>query len=369
MIGSALIFAILLFTLGTDFVQTAPWPHAAFRASACLLCASFIAIGILRKRLNGSWCAIAMALPAAWGLLQLGLNSTVWRFATWQATLQWFAYLALFFSALQQTALRSHLRFIAWFGGAFSAYAIAQYLIWSRPGEPMMATFFNQNHYAALMELLFPIALWRLFRDRDKPLTAICALAMVGSVAMSGSRAGLVLLLMELIYLGLRTTRKPALVVGCALAIAAVLVSVTWARFEKLATGEPFESRNATARASLQMIRDRPQLGYGLGTWANVYPAYAERDTGFRLIHADDDWLEWAAEGGLPFLAIMLVLAGLTIRAAWREPWCAGCVAVLLHSLVEFPMQKQALWAWFVVLLAIAQTKPKPKSARLKQAS
>jgi O-antigen ligase len=368
MIGAALIFAILLFTVIADQIQ-APWPHAVFRGAACLLCAACIIAGIRRQRLHGSWAALSLALPALWGLLQLGLDSTVWRFATWHATLQWFAYLALFLAALQQTILRSQLRVIPWFGGAFSIYAIAQYLTWTRAGEPMMATFLNQNHYAALMELLFPVALWRLVRDKNKPIYAICGLAILASVAISGSRAGILLLLLELLYVGLRTTLKPLYIATGALAIAIVSIGLTWNRFQTLSTNEPFESRNATARASIQMLRDKPQLGYGLGTWANIYPAYAERDTGFRLIHADDDWLEWAAEGGIPMVAIMLLIAAFAVRAAWQEPWCAGCVAVLLHSLVEFPMQKQALWAWFVVLLAIAQTKRKSDSARWKQAS
>jgi O-antigen ligase len=368
MIGAALVFGILLFAVATDLVQ-ASWPHAVFRAAACLFCAAILIIRVRREEFRANWSVLALALPAAWGLVQLALNSTVWRFATWQATLQWFAYMALFFAALQLTPLRSYLRVIVWFGGVFSAYAIAQFLTWNRPDEPMMATFLNHNHYAALMELLFPVALWRLFRDRDRPVFVICALAMLVSVTLSGSRAGIVLLLAELVYLGLRTFRKPILIIAGTSLIAAVSVGLMWTRFEKLVTREPYESRSETGRASLRMVQDKPLLGYGLGTWANVYPAYAEVDEGFRLIHADDDWLEWAAEGGLPFVAIMLVLSAFAIRAAWQEPWCAGCVAVLLHGIVEFPMQKQAVWAWFVVLLAIAQMRVNSRIARRKQAS
>jgi O-antigen ligase len=368
MIGAALVFTILLFGVLTDQVQ-AQWAHAAFRAAACVLCAAYLLVGIRRQRLYANWSVLALALPAVLGLVQLASSSTVWRFATWQATLQWFAYAALFFAALQNTALRSHLRVAAWFGGAFSACAIATYFGWNRAEEPMMATFFNHNHYAALMELLFPVALWRLFRDKNRSVIAICATAIIISVVVSGSRVGIALLLAELVYLRLRSSRKPLFIIAATTLIALASVGLMWTRFEKLTSSEPYESRNATARASMRMFRDKPLLGYGLGTWANVYPAYAESDTGFRLIHADDDWLEWAAEGGIPFVAVMLVLAAIAVRAAWREPWCAGCVAVLLHSLTEFPMQKQALWAWFVVLLAIAQTRAKSESARLKQAS
>jgi O-antigen ligase len=308
---------------------------------------------------------IPLGLFVAWGLLQLAAGSTVWRYQTWRAALQWTAYLAWFVAALQCLALRSSLRVFAGFGGLYSIYALIQYASSSAVGDRMSGTFLNQNHYAALMELLFPIVLWRFFRDRGKSIYVLCGLLMAVSVAWGGSRAGMVLLFLELLYLGLRTSRRPLYVLTGAVAIAALAMGVMWTRFEKLATSEPYDSRGATARASLQMIRSKPLLGYGLGTWPNVYPAFAERDTGFRLIHADNDWLEWTAEGGLPFGIFMLALAGFALRSAWKEPWCVGCLAVMLHSLVEFPLQKQALWAWLLVLLAAAQ----PFSALRKHAS
>jgi O-antigen ligase len=368
MIGGSLLLLILVFSVLTDQFQT-QLVHTVFRSAACIFCAILLAIGIHKRRLHANWLVLAILLPAAWGVIQLAVGSTIWRFATWKATLQWFSYAALFFAALQIGVLRSYLRVAVWFGGAFSICALARYLTWDRPGEPVMATFLNHNHFAAFIELLFPIALWRLFRDKSSRILVICALAMLISVVASGSRAGIALLLAELIYLGLRAYKRPLFIIAGTILLSALAVGFTWPRFEKLASSEPYESRGATARASFRMFEDRPVMGYGLGTWANVYPAYAESDTGFRLIHADDDWLEWTAEGGVPFLVIMLTIAAFAIRAAWREPWCAGCVAVLLHSFTEFPMQKQPLWAWLVVLLAIAQPRLNSESARLKQES
>jgi O-antigen ligase len=357
------IWAILLFAILTDWIQ-ADWPHAVFRAAACTACAAYLLLGLNKARRRLRWALLPLALLPLWGLLQLALGSTVWTFATWHASLQWFAYCALFFAALQCPETRSQLRSIAWFGGVFSLYAIIQYVASPGPGDRVLGTFLNHNHYSALIELLLPVALWCLFRDRAKPIFALCAILMILSVAVGGSRMGIVLLLAELLYIGLRTTRKPLLLFGGTALIAALAAGVMWNRFAALPRSHPLDSRQATARASVQMIRDRSVLGYGLGTWPQIYPAYAERDTGFRLIHADDDWLEWAAEGGIPFALIMFLLAGFALRAAWVQPWSIGLIAVMLHSLVEFPLQKQSLWACFVVLLAIAQA-----SARRKQAS
>lgn len=99
------------------------------------------------------------------------------------------------------------------------------------------------------------------------------------------------------------------------------------------------------------MDRDRPWMGFGLGTFESAYPAYAIFDVGLRVNHAHNDWLEWAAEGGNPLAVVMALVALWSVRAAWQAPWGVGVVAVFLHSFVDYPMQKPALSAWLFVLL------------------
>jgi len=95
-------------------------------------------------------------------------------------------------------------------------------------------------------------------------------------------------------------------------------------------------------------------VGVGLGAWPSVYRAFAASDTGFSLLHSDNDWLEWTAEGGFPFLLLLLVLACGAIRYAVLRPWSMGTVTILIHALVEFPLQKPALMCCMLVLLAAA---------------
>jgi O-antigen ligase len=368
MIPTGLILGFLFFAILTDSVDSA-WINISFRAIACSLAAVALFRSAIYHRLRCNWSVAAFCLPACWGLIQLGSNATVWRFATWNSTLLWIAYLALFIAASQLEYGRSTLLVMAYFGGIYSLSAIAQFFLWQGSGERMIGTFRNHNHYAALLELLFPVVLWRLFRDQHKLLLGTCALTILASVVVSGSRAGILLLILEGLYLGLIHTEKPLKVLAGTFMVAVVACAMMWPRLEKLSTSEPYQSRNVTARASIRMIRERPLTGFGLGTWANVYPAFAVHDTGFRLIHADNDWLEWAAEGGLPFAVIMLLIAAIALRAAWSEPWAIGCVAVLLHSLVEFPMQKPALWACFTVVLGMSQTRRNSDIARRKHSS
>jgi hypothetical protein len=94
------------------------------------------------------------------------------------------------------------------------------------------------------------------------------------------------------------------------------------------------------ARSTLQMIEAKPVTGFGLGTWGTIYPSFQRVDPGLDVDHAHNDWLEWAAEGGLPFAGLMLVLMGWCAICAFRQPEWLGLVAVFVHCLLDFPLHK-----------------------------
>ena len=103
------------------------------------------------------------------------------------------------------------------------------------------------------------------------------------------------------------------------------------------------------------MIRDRPWTGFGLGTWPIVYPRYASFDPGVFLNQAHNDWLQWAAEGGLPFVLLFAIFTALLWKRAIPSIYGLGTVAFLLHALVDYPMQQRpALAAWFFAIAAAA---------------
>ena len=57
--------------------------------------------------------------------------------------------------------------------------------------------------------------------------------------------------------------------------------------------------------------------GFGLGTFETVYPHFALFDIGLIVNHAHNDWLEWAAEGGVPLALALLSLAVWAARPAF----------------------------------------------------
>ena len=65
---------------------------------------------------------------------------------------------------------------------------------------------------------------------------------------------------------------------------------------------------------------------------------------------AHDDWLQWTAEGGIPFALLIAILAGSLMLPAVRSLWGVGFLIVLVHSLVDYVLREPALAIlWFAV--------------------
>ncbi len=163
------------------------------------------------------------------------------------------------------------------------------------------------------------------------------------------------------LWLGSRASKAPrarrvsARFIACALVFSTLVGGqLLWSRLRNVS---PLQFRREIGLSTLRMIQERPWQGFGLGTFATVYPAYALFDEGRAVEHAHSDWAEWTAEGGIPFAALLLVAVVLSLRPAVRSPWGLGVIAIFLHSLVDFPLRIPALAALtFVLLGALAAT-------------
>lgn len=122
------------------------------------------------------------------------------------------------------------------------------------------------------------------------------------------------------------------------------------------------EGRLLIYQDTLQMIRDYPLTGSGLGTFASIYPQYqrvAISESTAR--HPESDWLMLAEECGLPAVACAGLILWLLARRTgllrthpyWPLRW--GCIvaatAALLHGMVDVPIHRVAL-GWWVLAIA-----------------
>jgi len=309
-----------------------------------------------------------------WGVAQLTFGETVYRWETWTALLKWGTNLVLFFLALQafpKPELRERfLRAVLYFAAALSVVAPIQMyssegrVFWLFPTEYkdfVMGPFVYHNQYAGFIELVLPLAVVGALQDRRRmPAYAAIAAVLYASVIASASRAGTFLASAEIILIFSLALRRNtagdsnraltlsllmALVVTCA---AVVGWGVLWRRY---LLPDPYVVRREFLQSSLAMIRDRPWMGFGLGTWSTAYPGYAVYDNGMFANQAHNDWAQWTVEGGLPFLLLMLSIAAASVGPALRSLWGIGVIAVFVHSLVDYPLERPALAGFFFVFL------------------
>jgi len=351
------------------------WALSLLQAGVFLTAALWILDWARRPRkIHTAGLLVPLTCAPLWGLLQLALGTTVYRFNTWEEILFWFSLLAAVFLALQalaDAAVRARfLTALLYFGAAISILGTIQLFTsggkifwWFDSGYPdAFGPFVYYNNYAAFAELLLPLAIYRALRDKRRgAVYAILAGVIYASVIASNSRAGAILctaLLFAVPTLAvLKQTsgaRHLMLTTGTLLAAAAVFTAVVgWGRLlERLRYPDPFVHRREMLLSSLEMAKERPWMGFGLGTYQEAYPAYALFDIGRIVNHAHNDWAEWLAEGGVPFLAITLVFAALTVGPAIRSVWGLGLLSVYLHALVDYPMQRLGLALWIFVLAA-----------------
>jgi len=200
-------------------------------------------------------------------------------------------------------------------------------------------------------------------------------MVLLAGIALTGSLAGLSLALpvigaSALLLLRKATSARFWLVGGIALSMLAALAalassSIGSTRIAQDASSS-VQSRGQIFRTTGQAIADFMPLGSGLGSFLNVYRLYESPDavTNEYVVHAHNDYAELALELGVPgiilmalFLATWLVAA----RTVWRrDSWnplaqaaSIASAAVLVHSMVDFPLRTAAISASFAMCLAL----------------
>ncbi len=270
--------------------------------------------------------------------------------------------------------------------------------------DSVTGTFVNRNHFCGYIEMIVPLALGLAFgRIRNKTSgirgfreklllwstpdmlvnVLILAAAAVMSVAvlLSNSRSGLAVLGFSLCLFAelwisafSRTAfRRPwmgkalrVVLVGVTVAVLSIGVGSTIRRFgrENLLS----ENRPQYWSTTVAMIGRFPLFGTGLGTFATAYDAHEKASsTDLRLIHAHNDYLEYAAELGLLGTVLLLgVVLYPTLSAyfTWRDRrdpqarslalgGIVSLAAMGLHALTDFNLHIPANMVLFAVVLGL----------------
>jgi hypothetical protein len=373
-LGLALVVILCLATL-TLWVP-AYWPVACFEIAVFVVAA----VALLQGRVPARKTCLPLAVLSfmvVWGCLQIAAGRTINRFATERSIMQWMSWAAVYYLAaagLQQKEQARLVRsIVVWFGFALSVEAILQTYL--SPGivyglfpsgyhDFVMGPIVYHTHFAAFMESIFPIALYRALRRSRKAFIDVAIVAMLlTSVVVSASRGGLIIVFCEAIVVIVLTyqrhpksRRRGAYLASGLIAVTAILVSIVgFQTASSRFSSEAFTAgRIQFAAATLHMIAARPLFGWGLGSWQAVYPAFATFDPGVIVNQAHTDWLQWTAEGGVLVGIALLTLAIWSIRPAIRSIWGIGILAVLIHAGFDYPFSRPAVGAWPILILAVA---------------
>jgi O-antigen ligase len=117
------------------------------------------------------------------------------------------------------------------------------------------------------------------------------------------------------------------------------------------------------------LIGGHPWLGTGLGTFSVAYPSVQTAFAGKFVSHAHNDYLEFAAELGIPAALLLFGAVFYVLLQCTRSFYCSasrsektvalGCFgslsAISLHSLTDFNLHIPANALVFFVVLGLAQ--------------
>lgn len=354
------------------------WPVSILETgSYALALAWMVRLVLARKLPRGSLLLLPLGVNVAWGVVQRAAGWTWAPSDAASATLNWAAYLALAFAAIQtfpeSAETEAFLRAALWCGAALCIVSTLQSftspdkVFWYFPvPRPvfLMGPFLNHGQYSAFVELLLPLALIGAVQTR-RPSYGAMAGVMVASVIASASRGGFAMVVIEVLtvlaFVAGSTRdgwRRIGPTLGVIVALTASLTAVVgWESLTtRLALKGAYFDRGQMLLSSIAMIRDHPWVGVGLGCWPTAFPFYARYDTGEFANQAHNDWAQWAAEGGIPMLASQLFLLAWAVRRIRSHPWIMGPVFVLAHAFFDYPFQKPAVAALAFVLLATGAT-------------
>ena len=176
--------------------------------------------------------------------------------------------------------------------------------------------------------------------------------------------------------LGRRGSRWATLAGAVALTVALVLSVGTQRLDRRLSAANPntpsFEQRDLLNLSSWTMFTERPLVGWGLGTWPDIYPAFSRFTDASVFQFAHNDYLQLLAETGLAGVGCTVLfwwVWGVEFRRRFRQ-WPAGrgrppaapvavaaaiaCLGILVHSWVDFNLHIPANLMLFFALAALA---------------
>ena len=350
----------------------------------------------------GLWSALPGRDPVVEGYRLLGqdlpwLPISLTPYETAATALTLLPPLAVLTGMLVAGAYRTRWIVVAVLAGTFAAVLLgalqvstpnpaeSPWYLYRRTNHGVATGFFaNSNHMATLLVISVPLlaALIADLRKRSRnarAASAVMLLAIAGilvllvGIFLNGSLAVLLLGLpvtvisaTMLMPQGLRL-RGPVIAVALVSIVAMLAVYMTPLQDRLLSSNATsFETRQTIWSDTIPAIRDNAALGSGVGSFQRVYRQYEDHSAVTRTFvnHAHNDYLEIALETGIAgilLLAMFFLWWGSRAVPIWRTATTdryavaasIASAAILVHSLVDYPLRTAALAAIMAACLAM----------------
>ncbi len=265
--------------------------------------------------------------------------------------------------------------------------------------EPFQAVpfgpFVNQHHFAGFMEMTGSVAMALLLTSvisrEKKLLLAIAAVIMALACVLTSSRGGLACFVAGIVFVALtmrfvarsddKVSAKSMRNLGIAFALFAVIVvalvvfvggdqSLLRGIGLQTASNDFSSGRLHFWTVALSIFKANPVFGAGLDAFGVAFTQHDTWNGTFRVEQAHNEYLQLLAEGGIVALGCALAFAALLVRVSFRnirrtsDPLLkafavgslGGCVAIMLHSLVDFPLRTPSNAFFFLLLSVVATT-------------
>lgn len=345
-------------------------------------------------------------------------------YSTRLAIVQLIVYFVFFAAALcfinNNNRLRKIVSTIIIFGALMAFFGILQRLanleaIYGlRPFNQAIpfASFVNQHHFAALMEMTMGVTLALLFgratKNNKRVFLAIAVVIMGIALVFTGSRGGIISLSGVIGFVvAANLFQKPAdengeaieggktyrrnftfVIGGFALLLVLFGAVLLLGGDESLLRITGFQSADDVSNGRFhfwqiawRIFLDYPILGAGLDSFGVAFTPYDSWNGFYRVEQAHNDYLQILADAGIAGFACvaafiyLLFKKGISTIAKSKDNFrrgaavgaLAGCFGILIHSFFDFPLRTPANALFFLTLTVLATVSIVPKPSRKKR--
>ena len=202
------------------------------------------------------------------------------------------------------------------------------------PGTAAAGTYANRDHFAGLLEIVFPFALlsgWAAFRERRLALACASwsvAALLFAAILFSFSRMGFIvalfiLFLIAVLLFGARVRSRSSKWLIAASAATAVLAACVLftpdelaGRFAALSSKDSasVEIRGAIWSETLPLIAEFKLFGCGAGGYPSAFAKHQAVANAYAVEFAHNDYLQYLAEFGVSGFLLVAAAASLLLR-------------------------------------------------------